>query len=206
MRIFQVVTFLFSIAASISSAGAGYVEDCSRGTGDIQIRGCTDYIDSGKYQGRPLAIAYAFRGIAYESNGQYDRAIADYDQAIGLGGEDAGVYTLRGNAYYKKGQYGRAIADFDQTIGLDPNYAFAYSFRGNAYLKTGQHDRAIADYDRAIQLGVEDAETYYNRGSAYQTKGQYDRAIADFDKAIELNPQYAAPAEALKRLGKPIQP
>jgi len=122
------------------------------------------------------------------------------------GGEDAGVYTLRGNAYYKKGQYGRAIADFDQTIGLDPNYAFAYSFRGNAYLKTGQHDRAIADYDRAIELGVEDAETYYNRGSAYQTKGQYDRAIADFDKAIELNPQYAAPAEALKRLGKPIQP
>jgi tetratricopeptide (TPR) repeat protein len=172
MRIFQVVTFLFSIAASISSAGAGYVEDCSRGTGDIQIRGCTDYIDSGKYQGRPLAIAYSFRGIAYESNGQYDRAIADFDKAI----------------------------------GLDPNYAFAYSFRGDAYLKTGQHDRAIADYDRAIELGVEHEETYYNRGSAYQTKGQYDRAIADFDKAIALNPRYAAPAEALKRLGMPIHP
>ena len=50
----------------------------------------------------------------------YDRAIADFDQAIKLDPNCAVAYHDRGLAYRDKGDNDRAIADFDQAIKLDP--------------------------------------------------------------------------------------
>ena len=61
----------------------------------------------------------------------YDRAIADYDQAIrvdplpGVAADDRGrtgtnVYNNRGYAYFAKKDYARAIADYDRAIKVDP--------------------------------------------------------------------------------------
>ena len=45
------------------------------------------------------AIAYYNRGIAYYSLGQYELAIADYDEAIRLDPQYAEAYCNRGTAY-----------------------------------------------------------------------------------------------------------
>ena len=49
----------------------------------------------------------------------YDRAIADFDQAIRLDAKNANAFYNRGIAYHEKHDYDRAIADFDQAIKLD---------------------------------------------------------------------------------------
>ena len=54
--------------------------------------------------------------------GGYDRAIADFDEAIKLNPNDANAYYNRGLAYKKKGDKEQAIADFRKALEIDPSY------------------------------------------------------------------------------------
>ena len=188
------------IAIGIAIAAAGSVSAQSRDENwarckdihndpDLRIGTCTAIIRSGRETTKNLAAAFSNRGIAYYDKGQYDRAIEDFDQAIGLDPKFALAFSSRGNAYYGKGQYDRAIEDYDQAIGLDPKDAAAFNNRGTAYRGKGEYDRAIQDYDQAISLDPKYALGFNNRGIAYCYKGQYDRAIQDYDQAISLDPR-----------------
>src|SRR5271166_5368995 len=139
----------------------------------------------------PDAAVFYDRGVTYSKRGEYDRAIADYDEAIRLNPNLALAFTNRGFAYYKKGEYDRAIADYNEAIRLNPNLAVAFNNRGLGYGNKGEYDRAIADYNEAIRLNPNHALAFNNRGLAYDNKGEYDRAIADYNEAIRLNPNLA---------------
>src|SRR5262245_39755134 len=69
---------------------------------------------------KAVAWAYAARGAAYWGKGDFDRAIADCDEAIRLAPKYAWAYHTRGNAYRMKGDFDRAIADASEAIRLDP--------------------------------------------------------------------------------------
>ena len=67
------------------------------------------------------------------SKGDYDKAIADFTEAIRLNPKIAKAYNNRGLAYENKGDYDKAIADCTEAIRLDPKFAEAYHNRGAAY-------------------------------------------------------------------------
>jgi len=138
------------------------------------------------------SVVCFYRGSAHDNLGQYEQAIADYDQAITLQPDLAEAYTNRGADYGEQNQYQRAITDFDRAIALKPDDALAYYNRGLAYAEQGQYEQAIADLDRAITLQPDLAMAYNNRGGAYDDLGQYQRAIADYTQAIKLKPDFAA--------------
>ena len=66
------------------------------------------------------ANAYYNRGNAYNSKGEYDRAIADYDKAIALNPDDAIAYSNRGLAHEKLGDNQKAEADYQRALLLLP--------------------------------------------------------------------------------------
>ena len=136
-------------------------------------------------------ISNSYLGYAYTQNGQWEKAIEAFTQAINLDPKHLGIYNNRGNAYAKKGEYDKAIEDHNKAIELDPKYALAYYNRGNDYVNKGEYDKAIEDFNKAIELDPKYALAYSNRGHAYADKGEYDKAIEDFNKAIELDPKYA---------------
>jgi tetratricopeptide (TPR) repeat protein len=137
------------------------------------------------------SIVHFYRGTAYAAKGDYNQAIADYDQTIKLKPDLVVAYHNRGVAYYSKGDYNRALADSDQAIKLKPDYAEAYNNRGNTFNKKDNHDRAIADYDQAVRLKPDYAEAYFNRGLSYADKGECDQATADYNQSIKLKPDFA---------------
>ena len=155
---------------------------------DDRITGCTAIINSGVVSNENLAVAYYNRGNDYAEKGQFDRAIADYDQAARLKPDSPSTYLNRGHAYGVEGQAEHAIKDYNEAIKLKPDFASAYNDRGSTFDSLGQHDRAIQDYDEAIKLKPDYAEAYNNRGAAYASKGAYDRAIQDYDEAVRLRP------------------
>ena len=69
------------------------------------------------------AIAYYHRGSAFQTKGDVDRAITDYDMAIGLKPDYAAAYENRARAYVSKGAYTRAVADVTKASELAPKVA-----------------------------------------------------------------------------------
>ena len=171
---------------------------------DIQIAACTRNIQSGRFTGRNLAVAFTNRGLAYKRKGQWDRAIADYSEAIRLKSDDAQVFNNRGNAFYYNGQLNRAIKDYDDAIRLQPDLAVAFSNRGNVYRKQGRFDRAIKEYDKAIHLEPNDAQVFADRGLAYEKKGKRRRAMRDFKMAYDLGFRHPLLLKKLRESGVPL--
>jgi tetratricopeptide (TPR) repeat protein len=136
--------------------------------------------------------AQNLRAIAYLYMGEYDRLIADYDQIIELEPENFQAYILRGIAHGGKGQYDQAIDNYNEALRLQPNDPGAYANRGVAYLGKGSYDKALLDFNEVIESGSADAYAYVNRGIAYGMSGEYRLAIADFNKAIKLKPDFPA--------------
>ena len=60
----------------------------------------------------------------------YDRAIADFTEAIRLDPKDDWAYYYRAQSWNAKGEYDKAIADLTEAIRLDPNDASVYYFAG----------------------------------------------------------------------------
>lgn len=119
---------------------------------DLEIRGCTAVIQSGKWSGQPLSWAFANRCDAYNNKHDYDHALSDCNEAIRLDPKSPIASTNRGDAYFGKKDYGRAIADYSQAMRLAPDNVIPVHNRGNAYFVTGNFTAAAADLLGANQL------------------------------------------------------
>ena len=121
----------------------------------------------------------------------YDRAIADLDQAIGLDPKSSFTYSNRGFAWWHKGDDDRAIADFDKAILLDPKDAEAFYNRALAWANKGADGRAIADFSQAILLDSTAAQSFQDRGILRFYSGPIADAQADLEQAARLEPNNA---------------
>jgi len=178
-------------SALMSRAVADDRDTCANRTGDESIAACTRAIMSGRWLGAELAWAYANRGAEYRSKGDYERAIADANEALRLDPTHANAYVIRGNVYTEKGDYDRAIANQNEAIRLDPQLVAAYYNRGMAYRAKGDYARAIADYSEAIRLAPAFAGAYSNRCFARVIIGQLESALGDCDESLRLQPGHA---------------
>ena len=155
----------------------------------VSIAACTVVIEAGRKNPTDLAKTYSSRGFWHKVQGEHQRAISDYDEAIRLDPKNLSFYLRRGSAYHETSQYDRAVADFDEAIRIKSDDWVGYIVRGITYSTMGQHDRAIADFDEAIRLHADDYEAFVQRGITFSAMGQHARAIADFDEAIRINPE-----------------
>ncbi len=98
------------------------------------------------------ALAYYYRGIAFEDLDDPYSAIEDYTKAIEINPSYAEAYNNRGCLMVKEGDYEEAIKDFTKAIKIKPDYATAYFNRGNAWIGLAEYSNAIKDFKRAIEL------------------------------------------------------
>jgi lipoprotein NlpI len=157
---------------------------------NLMINGCTAMIQSGRWTGRDLALAFHNRGFAYGLKDNYDRAIADLSEAIAIDPKFVDAYANRGLKYIQKREYDLALEDFYRSTKLNPRFAGAYFGRGNVYLAKADYDRAIEEFDQATQFDPKYVQAYNGRGGVYLAKADYDRAIEEFDQATQLDPKY----------------
>jgi hypothetical protein len=133
-----------------------------------------------------VPFAYLLRGRAFEKDGQFDRAVADYTKAIALNPRFTEAYNNLGTIYGKARLYDQAIEVFSRSIFLDPGNATSYSNRGRTYFHLGQYDKALEDLNRAIALNHKFDVAYVNRGKLYFRMGDNIQAAADFQEACDL--------------------
>ncbi len=134
-------------------------------------------------------IAYNNRGYMYNEFGQYDQAIADFNQGIRIDPKFFRLYLNRGLSYQRKKEYESALADYDKSIELDTTEGQTFFNRGVIYTDfLGKYDLGIQDFKRALIKNPDNADAYINMGVAYYKSGKYDQAIEQYNKALQLKP------------------
>ncbi|MEH1900695.1 MAG: tetratricopeptide repeat protein [Nostoc sp.] len=148
-------------------------------------------------------IDYYQQGDTAYKDRDYEKAIANFTEAIKQQPTHAVAIVNRGNARYNLKDYEGAVADYSQALTIKPNQTKALVNRGNARYMLAEYSNdpdqeynlAIADYNRAIGLDSNEIEAYIRRGivraqmAKYSGESQqaYKRAITDFSEAIKLN-------------------
>ncbi|HXZ15864.1 MAG TPA: tetratricopeptide repeat protein, partial [Roseiarcus sp.] len=180
-----------------SAGGDDDLVVCSNGEGEPAIAACARIVGDRSWSAFLRAAALTDRGMLYGVDGQYERAIADFDQAISLGASAGAkasgmaiAYNARGQTYGMMGQYDRAIQDFDAAIGQAPGFAAALFNRGRTFSAKRQYAEALSDFGEAIRLNPDYAAAYQARGEAHGALKQYDAAIEDFSSAIKISPEF----------------
>jgi tetratricopeptide (TPR) repeat protein len=94
----------------------------------------------------------------YVHKADFDKAIADFTQAIQLDPKNALAYYHRGWAHHDKRDYDRAIADYTEAIRIhlekheEHRIANIYSCRLGAYRASGNKEKAARDECKLQEL------------------------------------------------------
>lgn len=159
-------------------------------------------------------------GVDLQAKGQFDAAIAEYQQALAADprNKDAdGIWVNIGSAYQAKKEYGKAIECYQKALTINSNNDQAKAgiiaagnlqkdtivtekyASGGAKFKAGDYDGAIADFLAVLKVNPNDPDTLFSLGASYQAKKDFDNAIKCYQQAIAANPKSQQFKDALEQ-------
>lgn len=134
------------------------------------------------------ANAYVMRAdISMRSDGNFQAALNDMNEAIKLQPRFAGYFINRAWLRYNLNDYFGAMADFDYALTLDPSNQIALFNRGLLRAEVSDNDRAVDDFTRVIEIDPTDVRALYNRSHLLREKRDYAGALRDLDAVIAQN-------------------
>jgi tetratricopeptide (TPR) repeat protein len=163
---------------------------------ELVIKGCSAIIAAGQEEARRMATAFNNRGVAHRLMGDYDAALADYNEAIRLNPASASAYNNRGIIFRIRHDYDRAIEDYDNAIALNRDYPAAFYNRALAYTDKSDYDHAVADFDMVFKFNPYNALARYARGLMLLKKGDTNAGNQDIATAKAIDPAVAEKYDA----------
>ena len=131
-------------------------------------------------------------GYAHDELGDYDKAIACYQDALEAPGLDGPGYAWNcmGISYARKQEYDKAIECYRKALDT-PGYsapAHAWNNMGNTYAGRQDHHKAVECYQKALDTPGYDTpeKAWYNMGLSLKEKGSHAHALEAFSKAATL--------------------
>ena len=141
-------------------------------------------------------------GNAFQVNGDLDKAIDNYKEAININPNYAEAYNNLGSALRGKLELNDSINSFKRAIQLKPSYVDAYSNMGEALQANGRFKEAIKSCQQAIKIDPNFSGAYYNLGNSLVDVGQIKEALDCYNKAIKIKPNYP---EAFLNMGNALR-
>jgi Tfp pilus assembly protein PilF len=143
-------------------------------------------------------IAHSNLGQALRSQGLYDKAIEQYQEALAIDPNFALVHNNLAEVLQKIGDYDGSIKECEEALRLNPQYAAAQNNLGVALRLQGKLDEAIAHFEESLRIEPNRADAHNNLGAALGIKRMVAEAIDHFHRALEIDP---AMADAHRNLG-----
>lgn len=157
------------------------------------IRVLDEKIDErGHQKADKLSELHYNRGVALSNLEKYEKAITDFDEAIGKSDSYALALNNKGNTCVKMENFEDAIEAYTKAIKMsDCKYSIAYNNRGQVYFNLKNYKKALKDFDKAIESNPSNYNAWTNKGAIFFSQKEYGKAKEAFEKALELKPDYA---------------
>ncbi len=170
-------------ATQVFAQAAADVKACEEKKGDEAIAACTRAIEAGP-KSKNIAMVYFNRGVEWNAKKDYDRAIADYSEAITRNPQYREAYNNRGNSHRAKRDFDLAIADYEAAIKIAPKRGLYHRNRGNVLMDKRDYEKALASFNEAIKLDANDADAADS--AAWLLASAPDAKLRNGKRAIEL--------------------
>jgi tetratricopeptide (TPR) repeat protein len=128
---------------------------------------------------------------AFESQENWDKAIAEYQKILDQEPKLPGIHYRLGRIFLSKSPADaeKAKVEFDEELKIDPESASAEFLLGEMARQSGQWDEAIGHFSRASKLDEGFQEAYLALGMSFNSAGKFSDAIAPLQTYVKMQPQ-----------------
>lgn len=130
-------------------------------------------------------------GRLYLKSGAYEKALREYQKAIGQDAQLATAHNGIGIAYAMLKKYPEAIAAQHKTLALQPNFAKAHAALGLIYLMQEKAELALHHYQQAVVLEPQLLEAHLKIGLILLRENRYAAAAEAYQAILAHNPRNA---------------
>lgn len=134
------------------------------------------------------AKAHADLGVALQSTGQLELAVASQRRALELDPGLLWLHAIMAPALKALGQHESAATSYRKAIALQPNHAKLHAGLGESLRALADYQLAADSYRRALELNPQDGDAHSGLGAALHGLGQFEAAAASFSHAVSLAP------------------
>ncbi len=218
---------------ALLAAGCEQPQNTVRGTpGALPGRGQPDAgaVEAEQASPRINATTYFAHGHLLEREGNYERAIVQYQEALKLMPEFFNARNRLGITLNKLGRHGEASAEFRRTVASKPDQAYLHNNLGFSLYLEGKFAESEAALRRALELKPtftrgrmnlalalaklgryaeafesfkqvgSEADAHYNIAVVQTEAGQYADAARSLDAALALDPKMDAARAQLREV------
>ena len=130
-------------------------------------------------------------GFRFSKEGDWEKAIQKYREAISINPKFGLVYRNLGYALNRIGQFEEAIKVLTKAIGLAtqdaPLYGI-YDLLGFSKMNLKDYAGAAVDFTSSLKYNASDARVFIHRAEALAQLGEFPKALQDVNKALSLDP------------------
>jgi len=136
------------------------------------------------------AEAQQLEAEAFESQGEWDKAAAEYARILEQNPKCSGIHYRLGRIALAKTPSDSETAkkEFEEELEIDPSNASAEFMLGETARQAGQWDDAIAHFSRASKDDEGFQEAYLALGMSLNSAGKFSEAVTPLQTYVKMQP------------------
>jgi tetratricopeptide (TPR) repeat protein len=137
------------------------------------------------------AQAQQLEAEAFESQGEWDKAITQYRKILEQNPQRHGIHYRMGRLFLTKTPPDAedASKEFEEELKIDPNSAASEFLLGEISRQAGQWEDAISHFRRAAKLDEGFVEAYLALGISMNAAGKFADAVAPLESYVKMQPE-----------------
>jgi len=127
-------------------------------------------------------------GGAYAFEGQPDKAIRLYKEALTINPDYPVAHLMLGKAFAAVGEKDEALIHFSKALQLDDKIVSAYVATGDLLVEKGKQKEGAEYFFRALEIDPASANAHFSIGCLFMNQGRLYKAIEYFRKSLSIDP------------------
>jgi protein O-mannosyl-transferase len=145
-------------------------------------------------------FAHNMLGMAYDYNGQAERAQAEYEKAVGIAPNYVSVNVNLGNYWMKHGQYRKAETYLQSAAAVNPFGGAHYTVLNELNVRQKLLNDAVAKLRRSVAQHPDDARDCMELAELLANHGETEKAVVELRRFLVRHPDNAAIRGKLERI------